>query len=257
MRCCAISASMRSGSHLSMITAPMPAVSGVVKHSAKGPVWYSGPVASARSVPLSGSNWNTAVEHLLHLRGVRRVHRRTVHALRSPRGARGVEHGGAERGVGDVAAVHARERIRPARVVRQLAADGDAQAQARDLRAARRHGGHARVEEQRLRLGVLHDVADVLGREVPVDRREPQARAVGGETHHRELAAVAAHQRHGVAGGEPRRAHASHQAVRLRVQFGEAHRALVRPQRDAPGLRGGHRADLHALGGARAGEREN
>ena len=44
-----------------MITAPMPAVSGVVKHSAKGPVWYSGPVASARSVPLSGSNWNTAV----------------------------------------------------------------------------------------------------------------------------------------------------------------------------------------------------
>ena len=39
MRCSSISASMRSGSHLSMITAPMPAVSGVVKQSENGPVW--------------------------------------------------------------------------------------------------------------------------------------------------------------------------------------------------------------------------
>jgi hypothetical protein len=98
--------------------------------------------------------------------------------------------------------------------------------------------GHTGVEKQRLRLAVLDDVADVLGRQVPVDGRETQAGAMGRETYHGELAAVAAHQRHGVAGGETRRAQAPHQAVGLRVQLGEAHRALVRPQRDAPGLHG-------------------
>ena len=97
---------------------------------------------------------------------------------------------------------------------RELAGDADEQRRGRRLGDA--FGArHRRVDEQRLGAAVLDDVVDLVGREVPVDGREPEAAARRGGDDFDELGAVAAQQRDAIAVGHTGVAQHAHERLAL------------------------------------------
>ena len=82
----------------------------------------------------------------------------------------------------------------------------------------------ARLGEQRLRLAVVDDVLDLVGGEVPVDRRQPVAAAQAARQHLDELGAVAAEQRDRVAFLQAALAQQPHDLVGRLVDLAEGPR---------------------------------
>ncbi len=183
--------------------------------------------------------------------GGQRAHDRrvAVHAFGPSRGARRVEHLGADHRVVDVRAVlggdHRVVHLETRHVARGV-----------DLHQAgvARLGGHrdlvtqiARADE-RLGLAVLDDVGRLGPGEVPVDGGEPKPDALGGVEDLEELGPVGAHQGDGVAGLQTPGPQCPRQPVDVGVQVlvgpvavGRHEREAVRDALGPPGVE-------HALG---------
>jgi hypothetical protein len=171
--------------------------------------------------------------------GGQRAHRGAlaVHALGPTGGARRVEHLGAEDRVRNVGAVFGGHHG----VVHLEAGDVAARVDLDQARAAGRRGDHDGVAQgagadERLGLAVLNDVGRLLAGQVPVDRGEAQAGALGGVEHLQEGGLVGAHERDGVAGLESSGPQRAGQAVDLRVEVGEGARCLILRNRHTPRL---------------------
>ena len=173
------------------------------------------------------SHWQVCADHL-HARapcasrrpGV--VDRRTQHAFRPTRGARGVPH----RVAGErVVELGGRERVHQLVVVTEAGdctSDGETPL-GRD-RHARRHGdvGEARVRHQQLGIGVLDDVAGVVRGPAPAHRGEPPARPHRAAIGPQELGHVGQQRGNGGTHVEADRIERPRETVRARLHIGVA-----------------------------------
>ncbi len=162
---------------------------------------------------------------------------RPMHALGPPRRAGGVEHLAAHLRIVQIGAVDAVERavvvVEPVR----LAADGKLQRDAGRLVHRLADRVEPRLRDQRLGLAVVQDIGDLVGLQVPVDRRHAQAAAPRRVQRLHELRPVGAEQRHAIAGLQSLLAQHARQPVRIRVDLGIAVLAEAVPDRRRVRLR--------------------
>ena len=166
-------------------------------------------------------------------------------ALRTPGGARRIEHVGALALVGDGLGRAGGEQGLVVAQAGDRGAHGDAPlGRERDIVA--QVGEQLRRAEQQLRPAVVHDVGDLGRVEVPVDRRDVDAGPQPGPHDLEELGAVLEQHRHVVADPEPLRPQDVGDAVRPGLELGVGQRRA-----------GGADGDREAVGGGgRVGRRE-
>ena len=174
--------------------------------------------------------------------------RDAVHAFRPPRRSRRVQHGAAEYGIHDVVGALAREHVRPRLEAGDVAVDHDLGLEPRcEVGGDRRPLGEASVRHKRSRVGIFDDVTGFITGQMPVDRREPQARPLHSSRHLRELGAVRTQQRDAVTGAHAAASQRPHECIGVRVRFRKRARAVLGDEgervRSSPGpIRGQHAA---------------
>jgi hypothetical protein len=160
------------------------------------------------------------------VRGDRRD--RPVHPLGPAGGAGGVHHGVAQHRVGDVGAVVGGDGVGIGLETVDRAADRQADIEPRRLGDRLGDGRDPGVADHRPGLAVLQDVGDLVGRQMPVHRRQPDAGPQGRGQGLDELHPVGTDQGDRVAGPEAPRPQQPDQPVGVGVDRGEAVGGSVR-----------------------------
>ena len=176
------------------------------------------------------------------------VRQRRPDALGPAGGARGVQHGGAGRLVGERLGGSGGDRVLVAAVPVDRAAVGQPERGRRDLAGDRGRGrGLLGRDDQRLRAAVGDDVGHLVRLEVPVDGGDVQAGADGGPVHLEGAQVVLGQQRHHVAGPQARVVQHVRQLDRapLEVPVGERLAGAGHDRRDLVRRRGRVRAWVH------------
>ena len=153
---------------------------------------------------------------------------RAIDPFWTPGGAGGVHHLRTKHRIVDVAPVQRRQNAIVVLEARNRTADRHLQDQASTVGCSLLRRLDPRLGEQGLSLAVAHNVGDLLGGQVPVDRGDAKARPQGRRQHLDKLGAVGAEHGHRIAAFQSRSAQQPSNPVSVGVHLAEGSRAARR-----------------------------